>query len=88
MARRGSHHVVTSPGGGWDVEKGGAQRASVHRETKREAETVGRKISQNQGPEFVIHGKDGVIQRCDSQGQNPNPPKDKNNRCQRGALPN
>jgi hypothetical protein len=77
MATRKSHHVVPSPGGGWDVKKGGAKRASIHRETKREAETGGRKISQNQGTELVIHGRDGVIQRSDSHGHDPNPPKDK-----------
>ena len=77
MATRKSHHVVPNSGGGWDVKKGGAQRASVHRETKREAEAAGRKISQNQGTEFVIHGRDGVIQRSDSHGHDPNPPKDK-----------
>lgn len=77
MATRKSHHIVPNPGGGWDVKKGGAQRASVHCGTKNEAETAGRKISQNQGSEFVIHGRDGVIQRSDSHGHDPNPPKDK-----------
>jgi hypothetical protein len=77
MATRKTHHVVPNPGGGWDVKKGGAQRASVHRETKQEAEDAGREISRNQGTEFVIHGRDGVIQRSDSHGHDPNPPKDK-----------
>lgn len=76
MANRKTHHVVPSPGGGWDVKKGGAQRASGHFDTKKEAETAGREISRNQGTEFVIHGKDGVIQRSDSHGHDPNPPKD------------
>lgn len=74
---RRSHHVVPHPGGGWDVKKGGAQRASVHTDTKAEAESVGREISRNQGTEFVIHGTDGVIQRSDSHGGDPNPPRDK-----------
>jgi hypothetical protein len=52
---RRSHHVVPNPDGGWDVKKGGAQRASVHTETKVEAE-ITRDISRNQGTEFVIHG--------------------------------
>lgn len=77
MSTRKTHHVVPNPKGGWDVKKGGAVRASVHRETKQEAESAGRKISQNQGTEFVVHGKDGVIQRSDSHGRDPNPPKDK-----------
>ena len=73
---RKSHHVVPNPDGGWDVKKGGAERASVHTETKAEAERLGREISRNQGTEFVIHGTDGVIQRSDSHGNDPNPPKD------------
>lgn len=75
MSRK-THHVVPNPGGGWDVKKGGAQRASAHADTKAEAESIGREISRNQGTEFVIHGKDGVIQRSDSHGGDPNPPKD------------
>jgi Uncharacterized protein conserved in bacteria (DUF2188) len=74
---RETHHVVPNPNGGWDVKRGGSQRASGHFDTKREAETVGREISRNQGTEFVIHGTDGVIQRSDSHGNDPNPPKDK-----------
>lgn len=76
MPRR-THHVVPNSSGGWDVKKGGAERASGHFDTKREAEIAGRQISQNQSTEFVIHGRDGVIQRSDSHGRDPNPPKDK-----------
>mgnify|MGYP003832851277 CR=1 FL=1 len=66
-----SHHVVPSPNGGWDVKKGGADRASLHAETKQDAVDRGREISRNQGTEFVIHGKDGVIQSKDSHGNDP-----------------
>ncbi len=76
MARK-SHHVVHNPNGGWDVKKGGAQRASIHTNTKQQAEKAGREISRNQGSEFVIHGQNGRIQRPDSHGNDPNPPKDK-----------
>ncbi|WP_421837555.1 DUF2188 domain-containing protein [Novosphingobium sp.] len=44
-----SHHVVPNPNGGWDVKRGGAGRASVHADTKREAIDRGREISRNQG---------------------------------------
>ena len=40
-----------------------------------EAVDAGRKISQNQGTEFYIHGKDGKIQNKDSHGNDPYPPK-------------
>ena len=74
---RETHHVVSNPNGGWDVKRGGSERASVHTNTKAEAEKIGREISRNQGTEFVIHGMDGKIQRSDSHGDDPCPPKDK-----------
>lgn len=46
-----THHVVHNPNGGWDVKRGGGQRASAHVGTKAEAERIGRKISRNQGTE-------------------------------------
>ena len=77
MPGRDTHHVVpNSDRGGWDVKRGGSDRASVHTETKAGAEKIGRIISQNQNTEFVIHGKDGIIQRSDSHGNDPCPPKD------------
>lgn len=74
---RDTHHVVHNPNGGWDVKRGGGQRASAHVDTKVEAEKIGREISKNQGTEFIVHGHDGKIQRSDSHGNDPCPPKDK-----------
>jgi len=73
--KSGSHHVVPNADGGWDVKKGGSNRASGHFDTKQEAIDAGREISRNQGTEFFIHGKDGKIQRKDSHGDDPFPPK-------------
>jgi hypothetical protein len=67
----GSHHVVPNADGGWDVKKDGATRSSGHFDKKQEAVDAGRKISQNQGTEFYIHGKDGKIQNKDSHGNDP-----------------
>lgn len=72
---RKTHNVASNPDGGWDVKKGGAERASKHFDTKQEAIDAGREISQNQNTEFYIHGKDGKIQQKDSHGHDPNPPK-------------
>lgn len=72
-----SHHVLPNPGGGWDVKRGGASRASTHHDTKREAIERGREISRNQNTEFRIHNRDGKIARSDSHGNDPCPPKDK-----------
>lgn len=76
MSRKSIHVVPNNNQGGWNVKKGGAQRASVHTKTKAEAVKMGRVISQRSGSELVIHGKDGKIQRSDSHGNDPCPPKD------------
>jgi hypothetical protein len=70
-----THHVVPNPNGGWDVKRGGADRASGHYDRKQDAIDAGRMISQNQGTEFRIHNKDGKISQSDSHGNDPNPPK-------------
>jgi hypothetical protein len=74
---RKEHHVVPNSGGGWDVKRDGAEKASAHAETKVEAIKIGRIISQNQETELIIHGEDGKIQRADSHGNDPFPPRDK-----------
>ncbi len=77
MSKKGTHHVVKSPDGGWDVKKGGSSRKSGNFETKLEAENWARQVSKNQGTELIIHGKDGRIQRVDSHGNDPMPPKNR-----------
>ncbi len=76
MSRK-EHHVVPNPNGGWDVKKNNAERSSGHFDIKVDAVNAGRKISTNQGTEFIIHEKNGKIQRSDSHGNDPCPPKDK-----------
>ncbi|MCH7723857.1 MAG: DUF2188 domain-containing protein [Bacteroidetes bacterium] len=74
MSRK-THHVVPNSKGGWDVKKGGSERASLHTDNKKDAIIMGRKISQNQKTEFIIHNKDGKISQSDSHGNDPFPPK-------------
>lgn len=71
MAKSNSHHVVPTSQGGWNVKRAGSDKAVVHTGTKKQAVDLGREISRNQGTEFVIHGKDGVIQQKDSHGHDP-----------------
>ena len=71
------HHVIPNAKGGWDIKKAGAKRASFHADTKAEAVKVGGAISRNQRTELVIQGKDGKIQRADSHGNDPCPPRDR-----------
>ncbi len=70
-----STHVVPNPSGGWDIKQSNAQRSSGHFDTKKEAVTKGRTISQNQQTEFVVHNKNGRIAQKDSHGNDPFPPK-------------
>lgn len=75
VKKSSSHRVLPSADGGWDVKRDGASRASGHYERKQDAIDAGRVISRNQGTEFYIHGKDGKIQRKDSHGNDPFPPR-------------
>ncbi|MES9895815.1 MAG: DUF2188 domain-containing protein [Candidatus Thiodiazotropha endolucinida] len=75
MPRLKTHHVVPNQKGGWDVKKGGSNRASVHTETKSEAIKIARQISKNQNTELKIHNLNGRISGSDSHGNDPHPPK-------------
>jgi len=70
LARK-THHVVPSSTGGWNIKKGGADRASGHAVTKAQAIDIARKISINQKSELVIHNKNGRISQSDSHGNDP-----------------
>lgn len=75
MTRKGSTHRVLPSGGNWKVQRDGASRASGVFDTKREAVSAARHISQNQRTELAIHGENGRIQSRDSHGGDPHPPK-------------
>lgn len=73
---RDTHRVMPHEDG-WQVKRDGGQRASHVTGTKAEAEKLGRQISRNQETELQVHRKDMTIERSDSHGNDPNPPKDK-----------
>lgn len=76
MAKPGtSHHVVPNPAGGWDNRRANSDRSSGHYDTKQQAVDAARTVSQNQGTELVIHGRNGQIQQKDSHGGDDFPPK-------------
>jgi uncharacterized protein DUF2188 len=67
--------------GGYDVVKPGADRASAHEGTKREAMSRGREILRNLGGgELTERDTRGRIVDSDTvpKGNDPNPPRDKN----------
>ena len=66
-----THHVVPNPGGGWDVKKGGGERAIKHTDIKQDAVDVAREISRNQRSELFIHNKNGQFGQRDSHGNDP-----------------
>lgn len=72
---RDTHRVMPHEDG-WQVKRDGGERASRVTDTKAEAEKVGRQISRNQETELQVHRKDMTIERSDSHGNDPNPPKD------------
>ncbi len=77
MARKSggaTHHVVPSKAGGWDVKRGGAERASSHHDRKTDAVAAGRDVSRAQRTELKIHNRDGRISQSDSHGGDPKPP--------------
>lgn len=75
-----NRHVVPNPGGGWDVKKPGAARASSHHDTQRDATSRARDIVRNGGGgEVRIHDTKGRIRDSDTvaPGNDPNPPRDR-----------
>ena len=76
MARK-TQHVVHNPNGGWNVKKGGAEKAAKSFANKIQAVKYARAISKKQGAELVIHKANGRIQSLSSYGKDPCPPKNK-----------
>ena len=48
MTKSKTHHVVPAPDGGWNVKRGGAEKASGHFDKKPDAIDAARQISRNQ----------------------------------------
>jgi Uncharacterized protein conserved in bacteria (DUF2188) len=79
MAKDNRCHVVPNQGGGWDVVAPGADRASSHLPTQKDAEERAKQIVSNLGGgEVVIHDRQGQIRDSDTvpPGHDPYPPKD------------
>lgn len=70
-----NQHITPYPLGGWQVKGAGNSKATVRTTTQGDAINIGRKISQNQGSELVIHRPNGKIRAKDSHGKDPYPPK-------------
>jgi len=77
MSSKKNVHVTPHKGGGWQVIRPGADRASSVHSTQQDAVDHGRDLARRDGGELCIHGRDGRIRDSDSYGNDPNPPKDK-----------
>jgi hypothetical protein len=58
-----SYHVIAKIGGGWNVKKRGAVRASRSFETQRQAISYARKISNTEHAELFIHNENGRLSK-------------------------
>lgn len=67
-------HVVPNEGG-WAVRPAGGSRVTARTDTQAEAIRIARGISQRQGTELFVHGRNGQIRARDSHGHDPHPPK-------------
>jgi hypothetical protein len=80
MPGKSDRHVVPNPAGGWDVKAPGAERASAHCDSQKEAEKTAREIVRNLGGgEVVTHDRHGQIRDSDTvpHGHDPFPPRDR-----------
>jgi len=50
MAKQDTHHVVPNPDGGWDVKRGGGQKASHHTDTKADQKELHEKLIKIKEP--------------------------------------
>ena len=72
---RKQYHIVPRDGR-WAVTGAGGQRASSVHDTKAGAIESARTLAQGNEPsQVVVHGKDGVIQREWTYGNDPYPPR-------------
>jgi len=53
-------------GNGWVVKSEGAGKFTVITETQKEAVYIAKEIAMHNGPELIIHGKDGKIREVSS----------------------
>ncbi|MDP9440908.1 MAG: DUF2188 domain-containing protein [Actinomycetota bacterium] len=66
---------MTKQGDQWLARKEGATRAGVRDPTKKEVEAKAREQARREKTELVVHDREGKIQRRDSYGGDPYPPR-------------
>lgn len=75
----GKNQWVVKKDDKWAVKGEGNKKATKVTDTQKEAIKVAKEIAKNQGSELIVQGKNGKIVSKDSYGNDPCPPKDKEN---------
>ncbi len=63
---------------GWAVKSANSERATKILPTQKEAIIFAKEIARNNHSEMRVQGRDGKFRLCNSYGNDPCPPKDKN----------
>lgn len=66
-------HVVPNNHGGLDVKRNGSHTAIIHTNTKATTIEQGSILRKVESTEFIIHGRDGRVQRSERHGNDPYP---------------
>lgn len=74
----GKNQYVVKSGNKWAVKGEGNSKATRVVSTQGKAKAIARDIARNQHSEMRVQGKDGKFRECNSYGNDPCPPKDKN----------
>ena len=72
------NQFVVRHGSNWAVKGANNTRATRVVSTQREAISIARTIAQNQHSEVRVQDRNGHFRVCNSYGNDPCPPKDKN----------
>ena len=67
---------VVPQGDDWAIKREGADRASKVVERKSDAEAYAKDLAKKDHVELIVQRSDGTIQKKNSYGNDPNPPKD------------
>lgn len=80
-----SYHVMAHPNGGWAVKKAGSHRAMRVFGTKEEATNCARNVvMRRKGARYVIHGRDGIVQKEGKFRDSPLPPNSRRSGMKHG----
>lgn len=64
--------------GNWAVKRSGNSRSSYVLPTQKEAVAIARSVAKHDKVELRVQGRDRRFRECNSYGNDPCPPKDKN----------